>query len=293
MHPGSEKLLRAGDRRLQATAADLMIYPLNLTPYSKATIDGFFAKTNKAQGMNYLIKEADNACALLLDSNECTLIQDGNSSFYLKDVPPPMKTISQRIFGSLPAAAENMFSTDSYVDRLHSPKSAKRDRRAGGEKFIAEGLTIRRSVDWKAFLTNDENKKSFMHLLLEHWSSPSIMEESVRRRIILIELGCLDGVTSVEHLPVICSSHEETDVRIIIYTKHTQTTMSPSKTIRVRVKDSDIFFILLYFPRSFTVDILMDTGEKLINISQLADDYSQEHIAATLALHAFTGAVCT
>ena len=37
----------------------------------------------------------------------------------------------------------------------------------------------------------------------------------------------------------------------------------------------------------------MDTGEKLINISQLADNYSQEHIAAMLDLHAFTGAGCT
>jgi len=37
----------------------------------------------------------------------------------------------------------------------------------------------------------------------------------------------------------------------------------------------------------------MDTGEKLINISHLADNYSQEHIAGMLVLHAFTGAVCT
>ena len=75
------------------------------------------------------------------------------------------QTISQRIFGSLPAAAEIIFSTDSYVDRLHSPKSAERDRRGCDEKFIVEGLNIHRAVDWKDFLTNDENKKSFMHLL--------------------------------------------------------------------------------------------------------------------------------
>ena len=37
----------------------------------------------------------------------------------------------------------------------------------------------------------------------------------------------------------------------------------------------------------------MDTGEKLISISQLVDNYSQEHIATTLALHAFTDADCT
>ena len=85
---------------------------------------------------------------------------------------PIMKTISQRIFGSRPAAAETIFSTDSYVDRLHSPKSAERNRRGCGEKFIVEGLNIHRPVDWKAFLTNDENKKSFMHLLLEHCDGP-------------------------------------------------------------------------------------------------------------------------
>ena len=276
-----------------------MTYPLTMTPYPLATIDGFFAKTNKAQGMNYLIKDADNACALLLDPNECALNQDDNSSFYMKDVSPTMKTISQRIFGSLPAAAEIIFSTDSYVDRLHSPKSAERDRRGCGETFIIEGLNIRRPVDWKAYLTNDENMKSCIHLLLEHWSSPSIMEEIARRSVISIEggqafkLACLGGLWSVEHLPEICSSHEETDVRIIIYIEYIQTAMSHIKTIRVRAKDPDIFFILLYFANSFTVDILMDTGEKSINISQLADKYSQEHIAALLALHAFTGADCT
>ena len=31
----------------------------------------------------------------------------------------------------------------------------------------------------------------------------------------------------------------------------------------------------------------------MIHISQLVDNYSQEHIAATMALHAFTGADCT
>ena len=56
------------------------------------------------------------------------------------------QTISQRIFGSLSAAAETIFSTYSYVDRLHSPKSAERNRRGCGEKFIVEGLNIRRPV---------------------------------------------------------------------------------------------------------------------------------------------------
>ena len=139
-----------------------------------ATINGFFVKTNKLQEMNYLIKDDDNACALLRGPNDYALIQDGNSSFYVKDVPPTIKTISQRILGSLPAAAERMFSTHSYINRLHSPKLAERDRRGCDEKFIVEGL-------------HDENKKSFIHHLLEHWSSTSMMEEIFQRPIIFIE----------------------------------------------------------------------------------------------------------
>jgi len=54
---------------LQVSISDLITYPLTLTPHSMATINGFFAKTNKAQGMNYLIKDVDNACALLHDPN--------------------------------------------------------------------------------------------------------------------------------------------------------------------------------------------------------------------------------
>ncbi|CAJ1061361.1 hypothetical protein XNOV1_A016548 [Xyrichtys novacula] len=34
-------------------------------------------------------------------------------------------------------------------------------------------------------------------------------------------------------------------------------------------------------------------GDRLININQLAEDYSEEHISALPALHAFTGADCT
>ena len=105
-----------------------------------------------------------------------------------------------------------------------------------------------------------------------------MMEEIVRRPIIFIEggqalkLACHDGVTSVEHLPEICSIHKETDVRIIIYIKYIQTTMSHINTIRIRAKDYDIVFILLYFAKSFPVNSLIDTEEKLINISQLADN---------------------
>ena len=94
-----------------------------------------------------------------------------------------------------------------------------------------------------------------------------MMEEIVRRPIIFIEGGqafkiaCHDGVTSVEHQLKICSSHDETDVRIIIYIKYIHTTMSHIKDHQHHSKGL----------------------KELINISQLVDNYSQEHIAAMLA----------
>ena len=70
-----------------------------------------------------MIKDAENVelpC-------QCDLIVDGNATLYMNNVPQTMKTISERIFKSLPAAAETVFNTDSCVDRLHPPKSAERE----------------------------------------------------------------------------------------------------------------------------------------------------------------------
>ena len=244
-----------------------------------------------------MLRDAENAKRP--SPSQCALIQDGNSSFYMSEVPRTMKAISERTFKSLPAAAETVFSTDTYLDRLKSPKSAERDRRGCGECFIVKGLNVHRPADWKGFLTNDENKKSFIHLLLNHWSSQDMMEDIIQRPVIFIEAGkafkieCKAGEMSKELLPEVCSNHEETDVRVIIYLHYIQTKMPHIKTVRVRAKDSDIFFILLFYAKSSTVNIIFDMGDRLIDINQLAENYSQEHIAALLSLHAFTGADCT
>ena len=210
-----------------------MTYPLTLTPYSVSTIDGFFAKTNKAKGMNYLINK-DNEVNVVPEN--CALIQDGNSSFYMSNVPPTMKTISERIFASLPKAAVVIFSTDTYVDRLRSPKSAERNSRGCGDCYIVEGINVRRPPDWNNFLLNDENKRSFIHLLRLHWGSSDMANEISQRTIIFIENGQAynisshDGHTSTMLLPEIDSNLEETDTRIVLYIKYIEKSMPDIKT---------------------------------------------------------------
>ena len=289
--------IKSNELKSRISISDLMSYPLTLTPYSISTIDGFFAKTNKAKAMSYIIKDIANE--KLPSPSECALIQDGNASFYMSNVPQNKKSISERIYKSLPSAAETVFSTDTYVQRLQSPKSAERDRRGCGDRFVVNGLNVRRPADWSTFLTNDENKTALIHLILNHWSSQEMAEHIKDRPVIFIEAGqafrveAVNGVISKQIVPELCSNHEETDVRVIIYLKHIQDTMRHITTVRVRANDSDIFFILLFYAKSFTVKIIFDMGDRLININKVAEEYSQDHISALLALHAFTGTDCT
>lgn len=62
-------------------------------------------------------------------------------------------------------------------------------------------------------------------------------------------------------------------------------------TVRVRSPDSDLFILLLYV-HEITVTVLFDTGtgnkKKLINIIELAEDYTAEYAIALTALYVFT-----
>ena len=66
------------------------------------------------------------------------------------------------------------------------------------------------------------------------------------------------------------------------------------KCARVRSPDSDIFFILLYYARYLQgINILFETGKgnnkRIINVTKIAENYSQVNCVALLGLHAFTG----
>ena len=78
-----------------------------MTPYSMATVDSFFAKTNKAQGVKYLTKLPNMHSSL-----------EGNASVHKNDVSPAIKSVSNGIFGTLSAEAAGK-NADSYVDRVH------------------------------------------------------------------------------------------------------------------------------------------------------------------------------
>ena len=64
------------------------------------------------------------------------------------------------------------------------------------------------------------------------------------------------------------------------------------ESVHVQSPDSDIFFILLHHTETLSCTILFDTGtgnkKRLINMTELVKDFTQEYCTAVTALHAFT-----
>ena len=105
------------------------------------------------------------------------------------------------------------------------------------------------------------------------------------------QLQSLDGnTTEKKEVLSLHSSQEETDTRIILYCRFAQD--NGYEYVRVRSPDSDVFFILLHYVQEMTITVLFDTGtgnrRRLINMSELAEDFTAEYSTALAALHVFT-----
>ena len=84
------------------------------------------------------------------------------------------------------------------------------------------------------------------------------------------------------------SDQEETDTKVVLYFFYASD--EEYSYVGVKSPDSDIFFILLYYASNIT--LLFDTGSRskrrLLNISQLAYDFTPLYCDALLSLHAFS-----
>lgn len=83
-------------------------------PYSLATTDGFFCKTDKSTTFHQLTRGVPDAVGPI--RNETLTIYDGNACFYMmKDVPSNFMLICQKVFGMMQRNGDAVFSTDTYV----------------------------------------------------------------------------------------------------------------------------------------------------------------------------------
>ena len=271
-------------------------YPLTPIIYSIGTLDGFLAKTNKSKGFQWLTSSITNA-NFPGSKGETVVIEDGNAIFHcLSDIPSTFAEIAEKVFDMTSSCQNVVFSTDMY--KSDSVKSMERVRRGTSNRLLVGGPKTKKPVDWKEFLKNSDNKKRFVEILLEVWSSSQFATKLEGKKIILIcegkafKVSCCNGLLVKTELTELSSDQEETDTRMILYCFYAK--QNGFKNVVVRSPDSDLFFILLNYTHDLTgITVYFETGKKnkkrLINITELGTHYTSEYCKALLGLHAFTG----
>ena len=82
-----------------ADLEELMHYPLSPVPHALGSPDGFFAKTNKASILSYLLQDEDKEVTYPKDS---LFIQDGNALFHMmQNLPPTFGEICLQILDQM------------------------------------------------------------------------------------------------------------------------------------------------------------------------------------------------
>ena len=196
-----------------------MSYPLSPVPHALGSPDGFFAKTNKAAVLHYLLQDETTEVTLPSDA---LYIQDGNALFHsLTNMPQTFGDICLQMLKLMSNRQSFVFSTDSYD--ASSIKAQERLRRGYTDEYIISGPHTRKPHDFKAFLGNDENKKQLSSLLLKVWSSDraAALLSKCHKSIICVEGKAYDLSVENDHVSFIYVNTSRIIYRCDILLQHT------------------------------------------------------------------------
>ena len=205
---------------------ELMHYPLMSVPPVLGTPDGYFAKTNKAAPVHFIMEEFPNVESYPQNAFH---VEDGNALIHmLKNLPPTFGQICQQIIDQMSSKSSFIFSTDSYMP--NSIKAQERVRRGCSPRFNLGGPSTRKPPDFKLFLCNDDNKTQLFQLLLEVAKSKDTGNKlpHCKGALFVVEGSVYkiknndDGNLMAEEVPELYSNQEETDTRIFLYLPSTK-----------------------------------------------------------------------
>ncbi|XP_049337187.1 uncharacterized protein LOC111196954 [Astyanax mexicanus] len=277
---------------------ELMHYPLSPVPHALGTPDGFFAKTNKATILHYLLQDRDEE---VIYPKDALFIQDGNALFHMMtNLQPTCGEICMQLLDHMIPKQHFVFSTDCY--QTDSIKAQERVRRGSTENFIIGGPHTHKPCDFKCFLSNEVNKKQLCDLLLKVWGSNEAASrlEKCKRAVVCVDgrsydLTSTNGQVQASEIHALRSNQEETDTRVVLYLH--QAVKWGYKSSVVRTPDTDILLILLYHASRINLTILLDHGtglhRKLVNVSELAESLGSEYCSTLLGYYVFSGEDCT
>ena len=280
----------------------LFAYPLNPVPWSLATPDGGFAKTDKAQLLHALECEADTHSQSPHDLPfNCVVVIDGNALLQAMTHLPDTFEELECVFKCLPKAQTVHFVTDSYHPR--SIKDMERHRRGQTKAHVLGGPKTKLPHDFSAYMHNSDNKTQLIHFLLDQWRTQKYAAEIGSCVIYYacatscFKLQQVAGSMTAVEVDELQSSQEEADTRIILHCLFESRRCAQDSLIVVRSPDTDVLVVMVYFSSDIHQTLLFDTGagnkRRLVNVTHLAVTLGQEMAKALPGLHAFTGCDCT
>jgi hypothetical protein len=281
----------------------LFSYSLSPIPWSLATADGSFVKTDKAQLMHMLQDNVPSKTSNNPDASEaCSYILDGNAMIQATVLlPDTFGEFALKMFHSLPKAPLIHFVTDTY--RQNSIKEQERQRRSAGVSVVEyESITSQTKMprDFKCFLHSSRSKTQLIHFILNEWKTPQYAKLFQQRRILFAsDLSCVslqsqDGmsVTMVEE-PLYATNQEEADTRLILHAVLASQEVAEGVKLVVRSPDTDVLILLISHCHRIKRETLFETGtgnnRRILNVNHIAHTVGPDLAEALPAFHAFTG----
>ena len=270
---------------------ELMRYSLTPVPLSLGTPDGFFAKTNKASMLHFLLVDTEEVPY----PRDAIHIQDGMGLLHvLTNLPQTYGDICLQVLDCMASKRNFIFSTDCY--HADSIKAQERLRRGFSQTYIIDGPATRRPADFKLFLANEENKRQLCRLLLRVWGSKVAASRLDKcGTAVAYQLDSCNGEVATHEIHELSSDQEEKDTWVVLYLHYAA--KLGCKSAVVRTPDSDIFFILLHHAHSVSLNIYLDIGmgkhRQIINVTELAKSLEPEYCTTLLGFYVFSGEDCT
>ena len=277
-------------------------YPLGPVPYVLATADGMPVRTDKFRTDKSKILHHFEPCIehVTAPASEAVahVIDDNASLYVLSPVPDNFQGVAETVFDRLPKSARVDFVTDTYKDI--SIKSFERQRRGTSENVLISGPKTKTPKDWKAFMSNAENKAQLIKLLFSEWQKDSYAKRLQSRDLYFAisdkcyQLTNIDG-NAVEVRPVdaLATSQEEADTWIKLHCLHICETVPTITQIVIRSPDTDVLLLLLKYAQQIGSVVLFDTGtsdkRRLLNVKQIFEVKGSDLCSVLPALHCFTG----
>lgn len=181
------------------------------------------------------------------------------------------QALSNKLVKSLWNQHSRQISTDLYKDK--SIKSMEKSNRGWGEGCIIHGENWRQKRSWKESLSNHNNKQQMVNLILKVWSSREFSTTLRGKDTIAI---CEEKAHKIVEMSEIPALHPDQ--------------VASSRTVLMQMNKS--MALSWHGRHSFKTIDCLDTGTRnkcrVIDITEMVQEYTPDYTTSLLRLHAYT-----